>query len=258
MISVFLVLLILISTSQVFGQEKKNDQWDFSLTPYLWLAGNHGDAAVKGRSFSVDQDFSDIMENLDFSFQLHFEAQKGKSGLLFDFLFLSFSNDADIRSSTLGSEGENWVLEFGGFHQIAEWRLGQNANRSIYVDALGGFRFWHLGLDVDFETETLGTFSVGDDKNWADPYIGARLNTRFTDKLLFKFRGDIGGFGITDYSSKLTWNVRTDLSYDVSQLITLSLGYRGQGVNYSEGSGDNYMEYDVTMDGVLIGVNFNF
>ena len=60
-----------------------SDEWQFSITPYLWAVGLNGDMTVKGVDSDVDVSFSDILTNLDIALEAHFEVWKGRWGGLF-------------------------------------------------------------------------------------------------------------------------------------------------------------------------------
>src|SRR5210317_2592028 len=93
-----------------------SDEWQFSITPYLWAVGLNGDMTVKGVDSDVDENFSDILSNLDIALEAHFEVWKGNWGGFFDGTYVKLKTDAgttgniDI-TSTIG------LVDFGGFYR---------------------------------------------------------------------------------------------------------------------------------------------
>lgn len=59
-------------------------------------------------------------------------------------------------------------------------------------------------------------------------------------------------------TSDYSWNVLAGLGYRVSHVITIWGVYRTMGVDYDGSSGNRRFEYDVTMTGPVVGVEFQF
>src|SRR5262245_45226455 len=78
----------------------RGQEWQFELTPYLWLTGIDGDVGVKGSpTVSVSADAADILKNLDFGALVLFDAKKGPWLLMLDTIFTKLSQDGDTRGS---------------------------------------------------------------------------------------------------------------------------------------------------------------
>ena len=65
------------ASTQAEDRTSDVDGWEFTVAPYLWMAGPDGDVTVKGTKSSVDADFGDILDNLDVGAQGYFEASIG-------------------------------------------------------------------------------------------------------------------------------------------------------------------------------------
>ena len=80
------------------------DRWTIELTPYLWAAGLDGNTAADGTGSEIDTDYEFFsLDNLDFALGTSLEARKGRWGMLYDAMYVEFS-DAFERSP--GSEVE--------------------------------------------------------------------------------------------------------------------------------------------------------
>ena len=108
-IGVIMVVLGLVCP-MAYGEgpnKTDSDEWQFSITPYLWAVGLNGDMTVKGMDSEVDENFGDILSNLDIALEAHFEVWKDKWGGFFDGTYVKLKTDAgttgniDIRIHTL-------------------------------------------------------------------------------------------------------------------------------------------------------------
>jgi len=112
--------------------------------------GMNGNMTVKGVDSDVDENFSDILSNLDIALEAHFEVWKGRWGGFFDGTYVKLKTDAgttgniDI-TSTIG------LVDFGGFYRVGTWPVGtpENKGRSLSLDALVGGRYMDLKVKFD-------------------------------------------------------------------------------------------------------------
>jgi hypothetical protein len=89
-----IAILLCLINAPAWAQEE--DHWRVRLTPYLFLAGMSGDAAVEGNQASFDASFSDVWERLDFGAMLTFEARKGRWGVGADMMYTNLGADGPI------------------------------------------------------------------------------------------------------------------------------------------------------------------
>ena len=253
--AVMLVLVIGLVCPMAYGEGPNKtdaDDWQFSITPYLWAVGLNGDMTVKGVDSDVDVNFSDILTNLDIALEAHFEVWKGKWGGFFDGTYVKLKTDAgttgniDITSTIV-------LVDFGGFYRVGTWPVGspENVGRSLSFDALVGGRY--TDLKVKFDPDRLPSFDQ--DKSWTDLIVGGRMIFDFSEKWAFILRGDIGGFGISG-SSDFTANGIGLVGWTFHPSWTLMGGYRALYQDYETGSGSNEFKYDVTTHGPILGLTF--
>jgi hypothetical protein len=253
--AVMLVLVIGLVCPMAYGEgpnKTDSDEWQFSITPYLWAIGMNGDMTVKGVDSDVDESFSDILSNLDIALEAHFEVWKGKWGGFFDGTYVKLKTDAgtsdniDI-TSTIG------LVDFGGFYRVGTWPVGspENKGRAISFDALVGGRY--MDLKVKMDPEHLS--SHDQNKSWTDLIVGGRMIFDLSEKWAFILRGDIGGFGISG-SSDFTANGIGLVGWTFHPSWTLLGGYRALYQDYETGSGSNEFKYDVTTHGPILGLTY--
>jgi len=63
--------------------------WEFSVTPYIFLARLNGTVGVVGQSADVNASFRDIFRNLEFAAMGTLEARKGNWSVLVDGMYIS-------------------------------------------------------------------------------------------------------------------------------------------------------------------------
>ena len=99
-----LVTVVLLACATVVNaaEEKADDRWHFTITPYIWLPSISGsmklDPPPGFGSGNVDIGPSNYLENLDFAGMLDLQAQKGRWSLLADIIYVDFSDNAKRRT----------------------------------------------------------------------------------------------------------------------------------------------------------------
>jgi len=122
-------------------------------------------------------------------------------------------------------------------------------SRKLSMDALVGFRYWHLGMDLNFQPSgILSNFSPSTD--WVDAVGGANIQIPLGMKTVVTVAGDAGGGGAnSDYQ------VFGGLGYKFKR-VTLQAGWRYLDVNYRGGQPTLFI-YDAHMSGPIVGVTFD-
>jgi hypothetical protein len=71
----------------------------------------------------------------------------------------------------------------------------------------------------------------------------------------FRFRGDLGGFGV---GSDLSYQIELLFGWHATERFTLAFGWRLLDVDYDSGSGANRFIYDIQQQGPELGFAFHF
>lgn len=82
------------------------EHWTFSVSPYIWAAGIHGNVGQFGMAAThISSDFGTILKNVDLSFMAGGEARYGRYGLLADVMYgrVSTGGKFDVTSKTFTS-----------------------------------------------------------------------------------------------------------------------------------------------------------
>ena len=106
------------------------------------------------------------------------------------------------------------------------------------------------GWDIDATTTVLGA-QASASESWVDPIVGLRFEAPWAEKVNIAGMANIGGFGV---GSDLQWEAMAQVEWSVSDLVTLSGGYRHLYLDFNDGG--TAMEY--TMSGPFVAVRFAF
>ncbi len=120
------------------------------------------------------------------------------------------------------------------------------------LDFMAGVLYSRVAQDVAFSSSPL---SIDVTEDWVDPFLGIRWNWGFGDKWGVVVKGGVGGFGV---SSDFVWEGSGLLTYQPWKYAQFLMGYRAVGIDYETGAGPTRFEYDVTMAGPVVGINFKW
>ena len=246
----------------VTAEEKPSvSGWEFSVAPYMWAISMKGYATVRGLEADVDVGFNDIWDQLNFAFMLEYEARKGHWGLWGNTIYSSLG-DSDIEGPAGLAKVDPSVTAFwqelGGYYRLGTWDLADtsgNKTPTVTVDAYGGGRYTYLDTKIDFE----GVFSgfvknIDQDKSWLEPLVGVRTIWDFYERWTLTLGGNIGGVA---FGSDFAWSTSGLIGYQFNLFgednARVFAGYRALSQDYTDGSGNNKFEWDVTLCGPILG-----
>lgn len=228
-----------------------DEEWQFSVTPYIWALGLDGHVTVKGMKSKVDVGFDDLLDEADFAGQVHLEAFKNKWGMFFDGTLVKLSMKGSEGPINVKVDFDITMLEAGAFYRL---RDETNANgRRTTVDLLGGARY----MDFDGKLKFDSAPNVDGGQDWIDPIVGARMTRDLSENWAFNLRGDIGGFDLGD-SSDFVWDLIGLFGWSFGTGKRLWIGYRYLDIDYDDGSGSDKFKFDAVMAGPLLGLSFGF
>lgn len=201
---------------------------------YAWGPGISGDATLNGTTRDFDISFNDLLDHTEFALMGHFESRGERWGGGVDLAFVELEDE---------SRGIDLTVDFGIYEGFATYRLGD------HFDLLGGVRF----TDFDIEADAPGIPPARSDGEQVDGFVGVRLLAPMGDAFEASLRADIGG-GDSDQ----VVNAFATLRWHVSSSVVLSAGYRWIEYEY-EGDRTNLgADFDVTLDGFVLGVSYRF
>jgi len=194
--------------------------WQFTVTPYMWLAGVKGTTTTPASGITFNREFGDIFKDLSaIPVMFGAEVRKGRAGLAFDLVWLKLSSEIDTRN-ILFNDGKSSLsmlqVSLTGFYRVIEEPAGS-------IDVGAGFRLWSVSSKAKLNAGLLPAISSKVDKTFADPILAARFDLRLGGRWSLTAYGDVGGFGI---SSDVTWQALGTINYRAADWVDVRLGWR--------------------------------
>ena len=228
----------LVLASSTGARAQTSEEWQFQIAPlYLWAMGLDGTMQLGGGpSGEFEVDFNDAFDNLETAFTVHFEASKGRWGLLADVMYLNIKGEQPI--STPGETAEvkikNLILEGAAGYQVAD-------------------RFWIIAGLRYFDIDPTVSFQIAPDidpsTSWTDAFAGIMWRPKLGNRWTLGTRFDIGTGG-----SDFVWNAQAVIDYRLGSWAAVFAGYRYMDYDYS--SSDTVLKYDVAMNGPVAAFRF--
>ncbi len=227
--------------------EPAGDGWWFRAAPYGWVTAITGDVGIGRLSAPVDISLSDTLDSLDMSAMGVLEAGYGRWSFGVDVVYGKTSQDIGGGGRLFDSfrfEQKQWLIT-----PVAAYRVIETDG--YHMDVFAGARITVIQADLTGRFARGGQETRGVDTSWADPLIGIRGQAEIGERCFFRYNADIGGFGV---SSDLIWQAFAGFGYHLNDSVSLAIGYRGLGIDYSKG--DFFL--DTVTHGPVIGVEFRF
>jgi hypothetical protein len=235
----------------------QDENWSFLLEPYLMFPNMDGTTGLGALpDVSVDASPGDIFEKLQIGFMLNAEATKGKWHVGTDLIYMKLKQDAEPGLVVANGEvtAKQFAWEVAGLYSITPW---------LDVGVGGLLNSLNLATDINVNAIGGGTNNRSRElsRTWLDPMLIARTGSKPGSKFIYRFRGEIGGFGI---GSKFAWQLQAIAGYRFSKLFQLTGGYRFIGINYEKNNtaegilNNNRFLYNVNTFGPEIRLGFNF
>ncbi len=235
----------MISAVAISPVHAADSSWDWAVAPYLWGTQVTTDTQVRGQPVGTETKFSDIVDKLDFAFQIHAEGQGDQFGLMTDYTYLALSDDSDRDAFSLDASLDTTIFELA-----AVWSPGDE--RYTGFEAFAGLRYLDVEVDLKFD---LTNPALPDqrrtlERSFTDAMVGARYTARFNESWGLTLRGD-GSFGDTEGG----FNTSAILQYRTGGGGSWAFGYRYMAIDLETGSGETV---DLVMSGPIVGYVFRF
>jgi opacity protein-like surface antigen len=230
-----LAILVLSAVGNaVYGQEKS---WENQIAIYLWMTGMSGDVTALGRSASMNVSFDQLLDNLKFGAMLNYQGRGRKWVVTGDVVYAKLGSD--LASPPADITFDQWIISANGGYRALPW-----------LDLLAGARVIVMSGDIQFQAPS--QLVHGNTDTWVDPMIGLRALAPLGRHFDVSLQGQVGGLIWSDFG----WQAAGAVNWKVSRLITLGLGYRALGLDWSGNNG--LTAYDLTEYGPVVGVGFRF
>lgn len=237
--------LLLAGAACGASAQDTTDEWSHSVHLYGMGVAIDGDTQIGPLELPVSVSISDMFDALRMGGMIAYRADNGRWSLTTDLTYM----DLGWRASTQGGRaGARLTTDQLTFMATGGKRLNEKTELL--------FSLAYFDVDANLRLSVLQqslTASRGAD--WVDPLIGVAYETPMGDKWKLKLRGDVGGFGI---NSDFTWHAWAIANRQVSDSFSWFVGYRVIAYDYAEGSGPQFVRFDMTQHGPGAGVSFTF
>lgn len=213
------------------------EEWRWAPAAYGWLAGLDGKSGVGPSISTINDSFSDIIDDLDFAAMASVEVSNGEWGVITDLVFIDLGSDENTPIGNVSTDVKQWIVTAAPYYRVVSTDEG-------YVDIGAGARFMDLELEISVPNDK-GALS----RDWFDPLVMARTRVGLAEKIALTLHGDIGGFGV---ESDFAWLLSATVDYVVSETVSLAGGYRYYDVDYEK---DDLL-YDTATHGLVLGVRW--
>jgi hypothetical protein len=218
--------------------------WHFAVSPYLWVPWVYGSVGANENNLHFYATPDGLFSHFRFGLLGLLDTRYKRVVLPLDIVWMRLGDDRALPLSPTGTVANVKLDMF-----ILTPKIGYRVidTKMIKIDALTGFRYWHVGQNLQFTTNTL---NFSGSQNWVDPLVGGRILGNLSPKVEVAIGGDVGGWGT---GSQLDYQVGGFLGYRIKPAIALQVGYRYLSVNYTNGN----RLLDLIISGPLIGVTIN-
>jgi len=248
-LSVLVVLLVSLLSANVYAAAEKQgvaqqDDWEFVLVLYVWMADIE---ATFPNGADVDVSFSDILDNLQFSFMSTVGVRKNRWAFMVDGIYLDLEDNShtDINEELQLTDVylKNWIVTPFVSYEIMSGEKG-----SLNLSA-GARYFW---LDNGLEIRTLPPLEPvklkeSDKEDVWDAVVGIRGHFKLADRWFVPYVLDIGT-GDSDY----TYQAMAGIGYQFEKFKLLAV-YRYMHWQYD----DDFPLDELTVKGPAVGAMFN-
>lgn len=216
--------------------------WTVTVAPYAWMPALSGDVAYGRLEAHVQQDFSQILENLDFAGMAVVEARYDRFALFSDILYMKMSKDEKL---PLGFEADIGI-EMLQWTPAVAYSLIRNDRANF--DVMAGARVWSVETSFGVSDQSVGLERERTER-WVDGIVGVKGQYALTDSF-FVSGWALAGTGGSDFS----WDVLGAVGYKVNDRFSAMAGYRAEGVDYRNGP----FVFDAVIQGPILGGTIKF
>jgi hypothetical protein len=249
------ILILTFSITNVLAQETipVKSGWSFLVEPYAMFPNMSGDVGLGNLpDVTADVSPSDIFNNLQMGAMLYLEASNEKWNINSDLLYMNLSQG--VKENTIVKNGEVSAKQLG-WEVAGLYKVRPNLQFGL------GLLLNSIESGVDINRIALGGGTTNAKKNitktWVDPMLIAVFTNKPGKKIIYKLRGEVGGFGL-DADTNFAWQMQGYAGYRFSKLFQLEGGYRVIGLDYETGSGSDRFLYSMNTYGPIIKFGFNF
>ncbi len=268
-----------------------DDDWHFSLTPYLWLPGPdvtiHTNNTIAGKpangTLHLNKSWPDVLGKLGSSFtilsaDMRFEMSKGKWGAFLDgyWLYLRAKQSGDasnfalndhvdlIRAHSLSNTSQVAQLNFAARYLLGTIPFDQSGDFAAGFEIYGGGRVNYLSNKLSGAASLgpagaptlLSAYYTGSQSStYVEPMLGIKSTWKLGSHFIGMVRGDVGGFGLVEHNNT-DCDLEAGIGWEFHKNTYFDLGYRARG-QWQDVRGGN-LSMSGWFHGPEAGITFNW
>jgi len=256
----FLIVLMFSSSAVLKGQGSSYqpkgdpDNWNFELTPFVWLPVISGELGSERLSEDFDIPAVDLLSNLKMAFMISADVSKGKFFLSPTYVYTKLGTEEVLFES---EEGEKKIAAIPDMKMNIVEVIGGGRFRVddfFIIDPFVGFRYtnYHIYGSVEGIVDTT---SFDEKVDYWDPVLGMQLHCYPHPRIPIIVKADVGGFGV---GSKFSWAASLISGYTVSPSIDLLIGFSTLSTNFEkENSLGKTIGLNMIMYGFDLGLRYH-
>jgi hypothetical protein len=202
-----------------------------------------GDVTFGELDSEVDIDVDDVLDSLETAAFVRYRHQNEQLAFVFDGQFAGLGGTSESGPVKTDLDLDLFILQADG-----GYRFSENA------EAFLGVRYVRFEGEVDVRFLGDGSIHRQNDASFWDPVIGLRALRQLGEKTMIQAQADVGGGANMDF----TWQGMVHFGWQLSDGLSLWLGYRGIGMEFDDGGGRNRLDADLIMHGPEAGIAFHF
>jgi hypothetical protein len=182
--------------------------WHFSVAPYLWVPWVYGTVGGNGNDVHFYATPDELFSHFRFGLLGLLDTRYKRVVSPLDMMRLRLGADRALPLSPNGTVAnvklDMFILTPKVGYRVIDIKM-------IKIDALAGFRYWHVGQNLQFTSNTLNFSGT---QSWVDPLVGGRILGNLSPKVELAIGGDVGGWGT---GSQLDYSVGGFLGYRIKR-----------------------------------------
>src|SRR6185295_18029811 len=137
-------------------------EWQYSVTPYFWMAGLDGQIGVRSLETNVDMSFGDILDALKFGIMGTAEARHKTYVFGLDGMYISVGDGRSV-----AFRGDTGTFTLKQSTTMLQPTVGTTFGGSSWgVDGLVGIRYWNLSANLDVDRTRRPSNERSDSRQW--------------------------------------------------------------------------------------------
>ncbi|MHA1989271.1 MAG: hypothetical protein ACW98D_21825, partial [Promethearchaeota archaeon] len=193
-------------------------------------------------TFSIDADFEDLVDDVEFTFAFNTSIKKGKWGYYGDFFFIKLNQEGFTPRKLFRARSKFKEIIFTNAATYYLYKGDRN-----WIELMLGGRLWALDHDINIYNVATGVKSAGatGTEEWLDPFVGIRTQWNFARRWYLGIMLNYGGFNL---GSDESYEAFGGLGFRFNKKHAVRAGFKAIDVDYDE---DGFL-FNVEQKGIYL------